>query len=122
MSADFSISFLYFLSGFIGTFAIIKRFEKTNENLNSFKRLSNPSYALNENENFLSELTFKSVIQLICERWLRLAFPTYLMITVTQAMIKYSSYGPVYAYYCQEKLIDNLNDYWWSYITMVSNL
>lgn len=32
ISADFPISFFYFMSGFIGMFALIKKFQKSNEN------------------------------------------------------------------------------------------
>ena len=32
ISSDFAISFLFFMSGFIGMFALIKKFKKSNEN------------------------------------------------------------------------------------------
>jgi hypothetical protein len=33
VSSDFAVSFLYFMSGFIGMFGLIKKFQQSNENV-----------------------------------------------------------------------------------------
>lgn len=38
MSADFAVSFFYFMSGFIGMFALIKKFQQSNENFASVRK------------------------------------------------------------------------------------
>jgi len=84
VSADFAVSYFYFVSGFIGFFLVLKRFKAKRE------------YAP---ENDKSEFTLAQAAKLTFKRFWRLAFPTYFIVLFASTVFSFLRGGPIYLNY-----------------------
>jgi hypothetical protein len=88
ISADFAISFFYFMSAFIAFFGFLRKYK---------------SVCIKENPRQSSviqtDLTLVEVCKLIFGRYLRLAFPTYTIILITRYLFVYMGSGPFFINY-----------------------
>lgn len=95
-----AISFLYFISGFIGMYALIKKFQQSNENAETtMKEYQTQDIAIKSMN--VPRLSKRALGLEILARWLRLAFPTYLVVLIAAALFPYMSSGPTFLYYIQ---------------------
>ena len=89
LSADFAISTLYFISGFIGMFALIKKFQKSNENLAGVRREHNSVNSDTSTTMNIPRLSKRALCKQILARWLRLAFPIYFVVAVALGILPF---------------------------------
>lgn len=102
MSADFPISFFYFISAYIGMFAFLKKY------VNAGMLRSNPTsnasiiQSLNSQDETFNkstvQLNYKEIAKHIINRWMRLAFPTYIIVFFTMFVFSYLGSGPAFNY------------------------
>lgn len=117
MSADYAVSFFYFLSAFIGIYSMLKKYQKSYPNPNESHHLdSDMAHQANQ------PLTFKEVIKMIFSRWLRLSFPTYIILLFTYGLFPYFGSGPMFTYANSMFLEKKISEYWWTIILFVSNV
>jgi hypothetical protein len=58
----------------------------------------------------------------ILARWLRLAFPTYLVVLISVALFPYLNNGPMFEFFYDHYVKQQVGTYWWTYILFISNL
>ena len=67
-------------------------------------------------------LTARSVLYQIIARWLRLAFPTYIIVLFTLSIFVYTGNGPAFYNVVEFNIIRPLEQYWWSIYLFVQNV
>ncbi len=58
----------------------------------------------------------------IIARWLRLAFPTYIIVFYTLSMFIYTGDGPAFYEVVEHNIIEPLREYWWTIILFIQNV
>lgn len=64
----------------------------------------------------------KTMSKQVLARWLRLAFPTYIIILFTLSMYIYLGAGPAFYNVINYNIISPLKEYWWVIVLFVQNL
>eukprot|EP00347_Sterkiella_histriomuscorum_P010014 403339018 len=123
VSADYPISFFYFISGFIGMFALIKKYQRNevvNEGPNTSIEETRPAAAAQA--TCVQRLTKKQLVKQILGRWLRLAFPTYIVMIFLMTLFNFFGTGPSFTYQNENYLQKPLREYWWTIILFIQNV
>ena len=135
VSADFALSFFYFMSGFIVMFALIKKYQRAPEDPNnefekqqvppSQRRISffDEGMPLQDCETMaIPKLNKRAMVKQVLARWLRLAFPTYIIVFFTLFMFQTLGSGPVFTNAITNTLIIPLQTSWWGILLFIQNV
>ena len=121
------------MSGFIVMFALVKKYQKGAEERRTEKT---PSQQFSSNQRRISfyddhmliqdcetlsvpKLNIKTMVKQVLARWLRLAFPTYIIILFTLSMYIYIGSGPDFYNVINFNIIAPLKQYWWSIVFFI---
>lgn len=66
-----------------------------------------------------SKLTKIVIVKNILARWLRLAFPTYIILFFSMTLFNYLGNGPCFPHENNKNLQEPLGKYWWSIVFFV---
>ncbi|CDW90007.1 UNKNOWN [Stylonychia lemnae] len=121
VSSDMAVSFFYFQSSFICMFSLIKRFQRDcQQNFDTNRETA--IQLSDEQQQNIPKLNIKTLIKLIFARWLRLSFPTYLLVLFTAFLFKQLGTGPAFPYIQKHNMQDGLDNYWWTFLVFIQNL
>eukprot|EP00347_Sterkiella_histriomuscorum_P019610 403340973 len=138
MSSDMVISFFYFMSAFICMFTLIKKYQRDAElSIMEYENARateiDPSSQASSSHSMISKaqpddqqqsiprLNKNSLMKQILARWLRLAFPTYLIVLFSVTLFPYIGAGPTFTYVYNLQLQNQLKQKWWTLLLFIQN-
>jgi hypothetical protein len=138
ISSDFAVSFFYFMSGFIVMYALIKKYQRGAEELHAHHREGQnaaSSIQMPRRISFYDEqlpmqdcesmsvpkLNKRTLLKQVLARWLRLAFPTYIIVLFTLSMYVYLGSGPAFYSVINYNIIEPLSKHWFEILLFVQN-
>jgi peptidoglycan/LPS O-acetylase OafA/YrhL len=63
-----------------------------------------------------------SLAKQVLARWVRLAFPAYFVLLIALNITPLLASGPVYMYFNQRDILEEIEKNWWSYLIMINNV
>jgi len=120
VSSDFALSVFYFMSAFIGMFALIKKYQKPNNNPDIPNTSTEDLNQCKEQvTSSIPRLTKRSLLKQVLARWLRLAIPTYIILIFALTLFSFFGSGPAFPYQNENFLQGPLRQDWWAIVLFI---